>query len=168
MDKNDREYSNKDITIFWKPGKCIHESTCYTRLLEVFNPSKRPWVNMDGAPTEKIIKITNKCPTEALMWKWNDDVKNKLVTSSDTNHIKIRRPYEFHKRRNEEENTNKENAVSVRIMKNGPLIAEGNFKVVTSDGKKLQTGSFTSSCRCGQSNSMPFCDGTHRKIGFQD
>jgi len=168
VDEKNREYSNKDITIYWKPGKCIHASTCYIQLIDVFNPSKRPWINMNGASTEKIIEITNKCPTEALMWKWNDEKKNENIAETEKNHIKIRKPFDFYKIRNDEKKAPKENAVNVRLMKNGPLIAEGEFKVVDSEGEEIKTGSFTSFCRCGQSNAMPFCDGMHRKIGFQD
>ncbi|NMB71943.1 MAG: hypothetical protein GYA22_07330, partial [Bacteroidales bacterium] len=71
MDKHDRTYTNGEITVFWKPGKCIHATTCYRELIEVFNPRKRPWVNMQGAPTERIIEVVDKCPTQALSWQWN-------------------------------------------------------------------------------------------------
>ncbi len=164
-DKN-RKYSNKDIEVFWKPKKCIHASTCYIELIEVFNPSRRPWVNIEGAPTEKIIQVVNKCPTEALMWRWLDEEKNALVTSHDNNHIKIRRPDEYNELIKENKLNESTDVLDVRIMKDGPVIIEGNFRIMTSEGKEIKTGEFASFCRCGQSNSMPFCDGMHRKVGF--
>ncbi|MCD6598113.1 MAG: (4Fe-4S)-binding protein [Bacteroidales bacterium] len=163
---NNRKYSNKDIEVFWEPKKCIHASTCYIELIGVFNPSRRPWVNMEDAPTEKIIEVVNKCPTEALMWRWLDEGKNSLITEQDKNHIKIRRPAKYNELIKDNEPGKGTDVMEVRIMKDGPVVVEGNFRLITSEGKEIKTGEFASFCRCGQSNSMPFCDGMHRKAGF--
>ncbi|MBN1413956.1 MAG: CDGSH iron-sulfur domain-containing protein [Bacteroidales bacterium] len=51
-------------------------------------------------------------------------------------------------------------------MENGPLVLRGNFHVVNTDGTVLRPMKLQSLCRCGASNNMPYCDGTHRKTGF--
>ena len=68
-----RKYKNDEITVYWKPGACVHASYCYRELIEVFDPGRRPWVDMSGSTTERIIEVVNMCPTEALTWKWNDE-----------------------------------------------------------------------------------------------
>ncbi len=155
MDKSrsggkDREYTNGEITVYWKPSKCIHVTTCYKELIEVFNPRKRPWVNIYGAPTNEIIRVVNLCPTGALTFAWNDE---KKLNHTDANNID--------KSKEEEEGF-----AEVRIMKDGPLVVKGKFKIVGSEGVELRQMKMASFCRCGKSKKMPFCDGTHRKIGF--
>ncbi|HCC70614.1 MAG TPA: hypothetical protein DEQ09_05615 [Bacteroidales bacterium] len=49
MESGKRKYKNKEITVYWKPSSCIHASACTNELPEVFNPDKRPWVNIDGS-----------------------------------------------------------------------------------------------------------------------
>jgi Uncharacterized conserved protein len=147
MDKNDREYTNGEITVFWRPKKCIHATTCYTQLKEVFNPRNRPWVNMNGAPTERIIEIVNKCPTDALTYAWNKDIDNE-ITKKDLVVDPVK-------------------PIEIQIMKDGPLVVTGKIKLTDDEGKEYKTYSITSFCRCGASSNMPFCDGTHRKIGFE-
>lgn len=53
-------------------------------------------------------------------------------------------------------------------MENGPILVqvEGDCVVRSASGEKLQPGPLAL-CRCGQSQNKPFCDGTHRKVGFQ-
>lgn len=51
---------------------------------------------------------------------------------------------------------------------NGSLRLEGNFEVFTAEGELVFRGKRRSLCRCGGSADKPFCDGTHRTIGFTE
>ena len=150
MEENNRDYKNDDITVHWKPKQCIHSTLCYTKLREVFDPRKRPWVNMHGSTTEKIIDIVKKCPTDALTFTWNDEEKRKAFEENQGTEA----PAET-------------KPVKINLMKNGPIVASGDFKILDEDGKEFKSMKMVSFCRCRESNSMPYCDGTHRKIGFE-
>jgi len=168
MDKEEKKYSggkkyrNDEITVYWKPSACIHASYCYRELIEVFDPSRRPWIDINGSTTEKIIEVVNLCPTEALAWKWNDDKKNESIDNDQLNHVKFRRPELL----DINDSVPEERPVSVKVMIDGPIVLKGNFTIVY-DGKiKEVSESMISICRCGVSDHQPFCDGQHRKIGF--
>jgi uncharacterized Fe-S cluster protein YjdI len=148
MDDNNRSYTNGEITVNWKPGLCNHSGICFTRLIEVFNPRKRPWVNLEGASTEKIIETVDKCPTDALTWQWNDASK--------------------HLKEDKKNKTEEKKSCTIQVMRDGPIVAEGDFKVIDSFGNELKAMKMVSFCRCGHSNNLPFCDGTHRKVGFSE
>jgi CDGSH-type Zn-finger protein len=54
------------------------------------------------------------------------------------------------------------------INNNGSIKLEGDFEVVDTEGKPFDLAGRTTIglCRCGASENKPFCDGSHRKIGF--
>jgi 3-phenylpropionate/trans-cinnamate dioxygenase ferredoxin subunit len=58
--------------------------------------------------------------------------------------------------------------VRIRALKNGPYEISGGPTVVDAEGapRALDEDPIYL-CRCGQSTSKPFCDGTHKKVGFQ-
>lgn len=62
-----REYRNSDIAVLWDSEKCTHCEACWRGLPEVFNPDARPWVNMQGATSERIAEQVKQCPSGALM-----------------------------------------------------------------------------------------------------
>jgi CDGSH-type Zn-finger protein len=49
---------------------------------------------------------------------------------------------------------------------NGPLYVRGRLKIRRQDGS-VREETRVALCRCGQSANKPFCDGTHRRIGFR-
>lgn len=55
--------------------------------------------------------------------------------------------------------------LTVKPSHNGPLLLSGPLTVVGAD-KEERTGIGTALCRCGHSSNKPFCDGTHKKVGF--
>jgi len=66
------KYSNKELTVVWKPNTCIHSTLCWKGLIKVFNPKEKPWIKLEGAATEKIVEQVKKCPSGALSYFMND------------------------------------------------------------------------------------------------
>ncbi|MBL7817920.1 MAG: (4Fe-4S)-binding protein [Saprospiraceae bacterium] len=143
MEDITKKYTNGEVTIVWKPNTCIHSRICWTAatgLPEVFNPRERPWINMEGATTERIIAQVNKCPSGALSFYMNDESgENQEITTESI----------------------------VEIVPNGPLLVYGNIVVKDKEGNETHKNKVTAFCRCGQSGNKPYCDGTHRKVDFE-
>jgi CDGSH-type Zn-finger protein/uncharacterized Fe-S cluster protein YjdI len=49
----------------------------------------------------------------------------------------------------------------------GPLQVRGNMEIISGTGRVVARLESARLCRCGGSNTKPFCDGTHEKIGFR-
>ena len=55
----------------------------------------------------------------------------------------------------------------VKPVPNGPLLCSGGVEVRDATGTVVFRGEKAALCRCGRSSNKPFCDATHRKLGFQ-
>ena len=140
MDNVGKEYTNGEITVVWTPRLCDHSAICISELPDVFNNLKRPWIRMEKAPSDEIVKIVDRCPTRALTWYKNSDKKEEK----------------------KEEIKPQVKSTTVRLMKTGPILISGDFKLINEEGEVVQTNDRISICRCEKSKRMPFCDGSHR------
>ena len=57
--------------------------------------------------------------------------------------------------------------LAIEPQKDGPLKVIGNLEVVSGTGHTINRVTETWLCRCGQSKNKPYCDGSHRKVGFE-
>ena len=140
-----KKYTNGDVTVVWKPASCIHSTVCWkgvTGLSSVFNPKERPWIKMDGAPTDQIVEQVKKCPSGALSFYYNkDEAASHSQIIVDT---------------------------QVEVLPSGPLLVYGNITVKDKDGQETNKHKVTAFCRCGHSQNKPYCDGSHVKMKFED
>jgi CDGSH-type Zn-finger protein len=59
------------------------------------------------------------------------------------------------------------NDVTIKIRESGPYLVRGTFTLTDADGNVYAVeGPNVALCRCGGSQTKPFCDGTHRTNGF--
>jgi CDGSH-type Zn-finger protein len=58
----------------------------------------------------------------------------------------------------------------ITVRHDGSLRVDGDFEIVDPEGKPFGLAGRTNValCRCGHSQTKPFCDGTHRTVGFRD
>ncbi|MEI7492631.1 MAG: (4Fe-4S)-binding protein [Bacteroidota bacterium] len=146
--KGSRSYSNGEVTVYWRPQLCIHSANCLIGLPEVFNNSLRPWIKPEAASTKEIIRVVNTCPSRALTFMKNcgsaASIREKPVPG-------------------------KSPGARIQILKNGPALVHGSFVISDADGKTLKVEHEVAAiCRCGNSKKKPFCDGTHKNIGYED
>ena len=142
------EYTNGEITVFWRSDLCIHSANCLLGLPRVFNSKRKPWINLTGTDSKEIMKVVDSCPSRALTY---------LKSTS----FRIQKP------RKTKRQTPK--FARVQILKDGPALVTGNFIVRDVNKKKIRLESeVVALCRCGHSVKKPFCDGSHLTNGFKD
>ena len=132
-----KKYSNGEVTVVWEPSKCIHVGNCVRGLPEVFNARAKPWIKVEGADTKSIINQVKACPSGAL-----SILENEKTPSHSTSNTQV------------------------ELMKNGPMVIDGEIKLTQADGSVILKNKKTAFCRCGASSRKPYCDGSHTSAGF--
>ena len=61
----------------------------------------------------------------------------------------------------------RDGALAIDPQPDGPLRVRGNLELTAGTGKVVARVQQAMLCRCGGSANKPFCDGTHRRIGFK-
>lgn len=135
-----KTYSNAEITVSWTPERCIHSEKCFHGLAQVFDPNRRPWIDMSAADTAAIKAQVEKCPSGALGWAAKDAPAAPEAAAP---------------------------AVTIELLPDGPLLVKSAHALALSDGTTKQRSGTTAYCRCGASSRKPFCDGSHAKVGFK-
>ncbi|MGW8282741.1 MAG: CDGSH iron-sulfur domain-containing protein, partial [Gemmatimonadota bacterium] len=105
----------------------------------VFDTSRKPWINPDGASADRIAAVVHRCPTGALQYERLDGAENETP---------------------EPENT-------LTVRENGPLFARGDIHLVDAEHRPVARIARAAFCRCGGSSNKPYCDGSHAEVGFE-
>jgi CDGSH-type Zn-finger protein/uncharacterized Fe-S cluster protein YjdI len=133
----DRRYTGSQVDITYNVKRCIHAAYCVTQLASVFDNQKRPWIQADNASADEIAVIIQRCPSGALHYERKDG--GAAEQAPDTN--------------------------TVVVWKNGPLQISGNISL-NGASVALDAETRMTLCRCGASRNKPFCDNSHKDIGF--
>lgn len=136
-----KEYVNGDLTVVWKPAKCIHAAVCVNTLPQVYDPNAKPWIKPENASIDELKAQIGKCPSGALSYRMAGETNSGVDAASD--------------------------AIPVEVIKNGPVIVKGTVSIALPDGSIMKKERSSAFCRCGASANKPFCDGTHKKVGFE-
>jgi len=134
-----RDYRTDEIVVHWDSSRCIHTGICLRSLHQVFNLRQTPWVDVEAAPADDITTTIEKCPSGALSY-------TRLEGTGEA----------------------APEITTVIPFPDGPLYVRGDVEVRDSDGDLMATGYRMTLCRCGHSKNQPFCDLSHRDIGFTD
>jgi len=142
-----KSYTNGEITVYWRPEKCIHSANCIVGNPRVFNAQKRPWINISEANSDEVIETVNSCPSRALLYmkKHGTPVPDRVPEIPGSESAKV------------------------QILRNGPALISGNFIIRDSNNQQIRIETeIAAICRCGASKKKPFCDGNHTSAGFKD
>lgn len=66
-----------------------------------------------------------------------------------------------------QEITPRDGPVEMAPVPNGPLHLKGALEIISGTGRTLERTTDAWLCRCGQSKNKPFCDGSHKAVGFR-
>ncbi|TCP27063.1 putative Fe-S cluster protein YjdI [Scopulibacillus darangshiensis] len=136
MAEDKHDYKSDDLIVSFYPNRCNHIGACVDTLKEVFNPEKKPWVNLDQASVEEICRTISLCPTGALQYERLDGGKKEQPPEITT----------------------------IKPLENGPFFVHGNIEVMNEEGEIVGKNTRVALCRCKRSGNQPFCDGTHKNL----
>ena len=132
--------SGKEATIHFDSSKCIHSRSCVLSHPDVFVPNVvGAWIHPDAQPVEELMRIGQNCPSGAISVV---RVGAGTAAMADSNGFPL--------------------VNTVRLRENGPLAIEAQL-LIKGQPQAIPRATL---CRCGQSQSKPFCDGSHGAAGF--
>lgn len=140
--KRTQTYTAPGITVTFDPSLCIHSAVCLRTLPMVFDVRRRRWIAPEADTPERVAATVRKCPTGALQY----ELAGEAEAASDD-------PAPA--------------GATIVASLNGPLLVEGDFRVLDENGEAVGPAGRVALCRCGGTGNPPFCDGTHRVNGFR-
>jgi len=63
-----KRYRNGNVVVTWRPARCRHSGICALGLPAVFDPARRPWIDLDQSDSATIVAQVERCPSGALSW----------------------------------------------------------------------------------------------------
>ena len=134
-----KEYRNESIAVTWEPAFCAHTARCLRGAPAVFDTGRRPWIVLEGADPDHVARVVASCPTGALHFTRLDGGAQEQPEPETT----------------------------IVPLRDGPLAIRGAVTILGEDGEVIRSDTRVSLCRCGASQNKPFCDASHRRIGFR-
>lgn len=141
--KRIQSYTAPGITVTFDPNICIHSAVCLAVLPAVFDVRRSRWVQPDAATVAGVTAAIDRCPSGALKYI----LEGQAEAATEVNGEPIE--------------------VTIQASTNGPLLIQGNFRLLDGSGNEIDCAGRTALCRCGATANQPFCDGSHKRIGFQ-
>jgi uncharacterized Fe-S cluster protein YjdI/CDGSH-type Zn-finger protein len=132
-------YATEAITVTFDPTRCIHAAECIRAQPLVFDSTRKRWIKLELGAPEDIATAIRRCPTGALHYQ----LAGGSAEAPDA-------------------------SLSLRAARNGPLYVRGDVRLERDDGTLIAEGYRMALCRCGATQNAPFCDGSHRTVGFRD
>jgi len=140
MESKTYTYESEAIEVTYDVKRCIHAAACVRALPAVFDTERRPWIDPEKASADAVAEAVHQCPTGALHYTRKDEQSAEPIPTTNT----------------------------ITLVPNGPLQFHGKLQLVDPEGTVLLEDTRMAVCRCGQSNNMPLCDGSHEDGDFND
>ena len=144
-----QSYETDAILVTFDPNVCVHSAVCLSTLPGVFDVSKQRWIRLENADAADVAHAIRQCPSGALQYRFKDPGPT-AVDAPESAVVNEPSP-----------------GTAVRVRPNGPLVVDGDVTVTLADGTVTGREGPTFFCRCGASQNKPFCDGSHKRVGFQ-
>lgn len=131
-------YEGAEVSVTYNPLLCSHAAECGRMASHIFNPSQKPWVQPDKGTVDEVRAVVAACPSGALALAGEDGPEHLAADRAE-----------------------------VQIEKSGPYWVLDVTAPVPPQGEGMSERKYVL-CRCGQSGNKPFCDGTHRDVGWKE
>ena len=132
-------FPGAQVDVEWDERLCIHVGECGRATGELFVGGRKPWCQPDLVGVEEVVEVVERCPTGALTYARKDGGTQENAAPANT----------------------------VVVANNGPLYARGDLRIEGAPDDMPGIGFRAALCRCGESKNKPFCDGTHKQVGFR-
>ena len=133
------DYAASGITVHDNRGLCAHAGKCTDGLPSVFRLREEPFVDPEAASSDEIAGTIKQCPSGALSYS--------IAGAEDSEWG---------------------GDAVVAFVAGGPYVIKGGAELENAELLEGGTTDHFVLCRCGKSQSKPFCSGAHWNVQFDE